>query len=197
MATGFVYLASASPRRSTLLRQIGVPFRVERAEISETRQASEPPEAFVERIAGSKADYVYETTQRSAPAPVLAADTAVVVDDQIFGKPRDETQALAMLERLSGRVHRVLTAIALRWSDGCEVELVSSEVRFRPTTPDERLAYCRTDEPYDKAGAYAIQGQGAVFVEHLNGSYSAVMGLPLAETERVLARFAFPPWLYR
>ena len=177
------------------MEQIGVPFRIEVSEISEARLEGEPPSAYVERLAVEKADCVFQRTVQRDPAAVLAADTAVVVDDELLGKPADQTEALSMLARLSGRSHRVLTAIALRWSGGLERELVTSEVRFRPTTAAERLAYCQSEEPYDKAGAYAIQGLGAVFIENLTGSYSAVMGLPLAETARVLARFGMPPWL--
>jgi len=195
MATGFVYLASASPRRRALLEQIGVPFRVLAAEVSEARHGGEAPAVYVGRIAADKADRVWERVAAGEPAPVLAADTAVVVDDEIYGKPGGEAEALAMLGRLSGRSHRVLTAVALRWRETREVFVSVSEVRFRPTTEAERIAYCRSGEPYDKAGAYAIQGQGAVFIEHLDGSYSSVMGLPLAETARLLAPFALPPWL--
>jgi septum formation protein len=126
---------------------------------------------------------------------VLAADTAVVVDDAVFGKPADPGQALEMLEALSGRSHLVLTAVAL-YVDGAAAELLSSsEVRFRATTHAERLAYCATGEPLDKAGAYAIQGRGALFVERLDGSYSGVVGLPLHETAMLLSRFGLPSWL--
>jgi nucleoside triphosphate pyrophosphatase len=126
---------------------------------------------------------------------VLGADTAVVVDDEIFGKPGDESEALLMLSRLSGRSHTVLTAVAL-CAENVRESLVSiSEVRFRATTEAERIAYCRSGEPYDKAGAYAVQGVGAVFVEHLKGSFSSVMGLPVCETAALLGRFGMPPWL--
>lgn len=195
MTTGFIYLASGSPRRRALLEQIGVPYRVAVPEVSETRLSGEAPEVYVERLARGKADHVYERVAAREPAPVLAADTVVLVDDELFGKPADEAAALAMLARLSGRSHCVLTAIAVRWDGGSSEDLVSSEVRFRATTAAERLAYCRTAEPYDKAGGYAIQGLGGVFVERLTGSYSAVMGLPLVETARALARFGLPPWL--
>jgi septum formation protein len=196
MTTGFIYLASASPRRSALLRQIGVPFRVQAAAVAEARRSGETATAYVERVARAKADAVWERVQSAEPAPVLAADTEVVIDGEVCGKPADEAEALGMLTRLSGRSHTVLTAVALRWQDLREAALAVSEVRFRATTPAERLAYCRSGEPYDKAGAYAIQGQGAVFVEHLRGSYSAVMGLPLAETAALLGRFGMPPWLH-
>jgi septum formation protein len=196
MTTGFIYLASASPRRSALLAQIGVPFRVLAAGIAETPLPGEAAAAYVERIALAKADAGWERVCDRSPAPVLAADTVVVVDGEVFGKPTGEAEALAMLARLSGRSHTVLCAVALRWQEVREARLTVNEVKFRATTPSERLAYCRSGEPYDKAGGYAIQGQAAVFVEHLNGSYSSVMGLPLCETAALLARFALPPWIH-
>lgn len=195
MKKNFIYLASASPRRRELLDQIGVPFRQIASTVDEVRLATEGPAAYVERIAADKAAQVWEQVAASEPAPVLAADTAVVIEDEVFGKPDDEAQALAMLEQLSGRSHTVLTAIALRWQSDLERRLSISEVRFRATTAAERRAYCRTEEPFDKAGAYAIQGLGGLFVEHLSGSYSAVMGLPLFETAQMLSRFDMPQWL--
>jgi septum formation protein len=197
MTTNFIYLASASPRRRELLDQIGVPFRVLPSGVIEARHDGEPPTDYVARIAADKADRVWERVAADEPAPVLAADTAVVVDDEVFGKPADEAEALAMLQRLSGRSHIVLTAIALRWQTDSETRVTSSEVRFRATTDAERRAYCRTTEFYDKAGAYAIQGKGGLFVENLAGSYSAVMGLPLSETASLLDRFELPAWLRR
>jgi len=195
MTTNFIYLASASPRRRELLEQIGVPFRVLASGVSEARRDGEGAEAYVVRMAADKANEVWQRVNASEPAPVLAADTAVVVDDQVFGKPADEAEALDMLTRLSGRSHTVLTAIALRWQSDRDGAVSKSEVRFRATTEFERKAYCRTEESYDKAGAYAIQGFGGVFVEYLAGSYSAVMGLPLWETASLLKRFELPRWL--
>ncbi len=185
MSDNFVYLASASPRRSALLEQIGVPHVVRVAEIDEKVCADEPPERYVERLARAKAEAVWGGV---APVPVVAADTAVVLDGRILGKPVSEADALAMLEALSGRVHRVFTSVAVRSPVGVEAALNVSEVRFRATTDAERRAYCATGEPFDKAGAYGIQGVGAVFVEHLSGSYSGVMGLPLCETAQLLER---------
>ena len=127
--------------------------------------------------------------------PVLAADTAVVLDGDLLGKPATEREAMAMLERLSGRSHRVLTAVALRYAAGLETRLSDSEVRFRTTTAEERLKYCRTGEPFDKAGGYGIQGHAAVFVEELKGSYTGVVGLPLFETATLLARCGVEFWL--
>jgi septum formation protein len=196
MTRDFIYLASASPRREELLRQLGVPFTAQRAATPEERLPHEPPADYVRRTARAKAAAVWASPAvQSAPRPVLAADTAVVIDDTVFGKPGDTAQALEMLEALSGRSHVVLTAVALN-VDGAAEELLSrSEVRFRATTHAERLAYCATGEPLDKAGAYAIQGRGAVFVERVDGSYSGVVGLPLFETATLLGRFGFPSWL--
>jgi len=194
MKKDFVYLASASPRRSELLRQIGVPFEVRPAEIVEAQAAGEAPDAFVLRLAAEKADVVWRRVSAEERRPVLAADTAVVLDDRVLGKPADEVEAEAMLAALSGRTHRVLTAVALRCGDATETSLSSSEVRFRATTADERAAYCRSGEPLDKAGGYGIQGRAAMFVEHLAGSYSGVVGLPLFETAALLARCGVALW---
>jgi septum formation protein len=196
MTRDFIYLASASPRREELLRQIGVPFAARPATISEERLPHEPPDAYVRRTAAAKAKAVWASPDVQAePRPVLAADTAVVVDDLVLGKPVDAAQALEMLEVLSGRSHVVLTAVAIRAQDASAELLSRSEVRFRATTHAERVAYCATGEPLDKAGAYAIQGRGALFVERLEGSYSGVVGLPLLETAMLLGRFGLPSWL--
>lgn len=194
MSRDFIYLASASPRRRELLDQIGVRYEVRPASIDERVRAGEAPAAYVERLAAAKAAAVRRAVADAARL-VLAADTAVVVDERVFGKPADERDALTMLETLSGRTHRVLSAVALEGADGVETALSVSEVRFRLMTAVERAAYCRTGEPYGKAGAYAIQGLGAAFVEHLSGSYSAVMGLPVFETAGLLARHGLPDWL--
>ena len=129
------------------------------------------------------------------PAPVLGADTVVVVDGDTLGKPADADEAAGMLARLSGRTHAVLTAVAVRHADEETVAVARSEVRFRATTVAERDAYCLSKEPFDKAGGYGIQGLGAVFIERLEGSYSGVMGLPLFETAALLRRFGLPAWL--
>lgn len=196
MAKNFIYLASASPRRSELLTQIGVAFQVMPAAVAETPLTDEDPAGYVERVATEKANAVWAKVADHAPAPVLAADTTVVAGGEILGKPQDERDALAMLERISGGSHTVFTAIALRSETEQEALLTRTEVRFRATTAAERIAYCRSGEPFDKAGAYAIQGLGAVFIEHIVGSYSAVMGLPLAETASILARFGLPAWVF-
>lgn len=187
MNQDFICLASASPRRAELLRQIGVQFTTVVADLDETPLDDEPPRDYVIRVASDKARYA---GQHLAPvgAIVLAADTAVVLEQELFGKPRDRQDALAMLGRLSGREHCVLTAVALNFRDHVRVALSESQVEFRNITTAEAEAYWDTGEPADKAGAYAIQGLGAIFVKHLRGSYSGVMGLPLFETAGLLAR---------
>jgi septum formation protein len=195
MRKDFVYLASASPRRSELLRQIGVPFEVRAAAIPEDQAPGERPEAYVLRLAAAKASAVAAALAPPEVRPVLAADTAVVLDHEVLGKPADVAEAAAMLERLSGRTHRVLTAVTLRCGAEVQPLLSESEVRFRVTTAAERLAYCATGEPFDKAGGYGIQGHAAVFVEDLQGSYSGVVGLPLFETAELLTRAGVHCWL--
>ncbi|HLF98796.1 MAG TPA: Maf family protein [Methylococcaceae bacterium] len=241
MTVPVLILASASPRRSQLLEQIGVAHRILPVDADETPHANETPEKYVVRVATEKARHGWERC--GGELPVLAADTAVVLAGAILGKPRDEADAVAMLRALSGREHRVLSAVALCFplpvltqepastrghepcfpplekggtgsgsrgpfgagnvpgslregegeQGGCgflgnreRTALSISRVRFRALGDDEIRAYCRTGEPRDKAGAYAIQGVGAVFVEQLEGSYSGVMGLPLFETARLL-----------
>jgi len=195
MRKDFVYLASASPRRSELLRQIGVRFEVRPAAITEEPLVGEAPDAYVLRLAAAKASAVAAALRADEQAPVLAADTAVVLDGQLLGKPADTAEAAGMLARLSGRTHGVLTAVALQSGAAVESRLSVSEVRFRATTAAERLAYCATGEPFDKAGGYGIQGHAAVFVEELRGSYSGVVGLPLFETAALLARGGIGFWL--
>ncbi len=195
MRKDFIYLASASPRRSALLTQIGVAHRVLPAGISEAREPDEPSERYVIRLAEQKASAVWEQTSNEQLRPVLAADTTVVLDERLLGKPRDTADALAMLADLSGRSHRVVTGVALRHTGGLDRALSISEVHFRSTSEAERRAYCATGEPLDKAGGYGIQGYGAVFVERIEGSFSAVAGLPLRETTDLLAQVGEPSWL--
>jgi septum formation protein len=194
MRKDFVYLASASPRRRELLRQIGVRFEVRPAEVAEVPAPAEAPDAYVLRVAAAKAEAVWERVERAEQRPVLAADTAVVLDDRVLGKPADVAEAAAMLAELSGRTHSVLTAVALRCGRATETLLSRTEVRFRATTAHERDEYCRSGEPLDKAGAYGIQGRAAVFVEHLSGSYTGVVGLPLFETAALLERCGIELW---
>ncbi|MGH8140506.1 MAG: Maf family protein [Steroidobacteraceae bacterium] len=184
-------LASVSPRRRELLSQIGVAYTVAAADIDETVLPGEAPRDYVARLAREKAQAVRRSGQR---LPVLAADTTVVLDGSIYGKPRDQADAVAMLGRLSGRTHEVLTAVALADSHGVRQRLSASAVRFRSLTAAQCAAYWETGEPRGKAGGYAIQGLGAVFIESLSGSYSAVMGLPLFETAGLLRAAGIAYW---
>jgi septum formation protein len=196
MLRDFVYLASASPRRRELLDQLGVPYEVRAAAADEQRLPGEEPAAYVLRVAVAKADALFRQREGAAARPILAADTAVVVDGDVLGKPDGPRHALEMLERLSGRTHAVFTGVALRCGPAVDHALARSEVRFRTTTDVERRAYCATGEPLDKAGAYAIQGRGAAFIAHVAGSYSCVMGLPLFEISELLRRVGLPAWLH-
>ena len=186
-----VCLASVSPRRRELLAQIGVPHTVVGADIDESVRSGEAPRDYVLRMARQKALTVRE---RGEALPVLAADTTVVLDNIIYGKPRDRDDGLAMLGRLSGRTHEVLTAVALAHSSAVTLRLSVSTVRFRELSLEERATYWDTGEPRDKAGGYAIQGAAAVFIESLSGSYSGVMGLPLFETGELLRAVGVPYW---
>ncbi|MBK1721576.1 Maf family protein [Thiocystis violacea] len=183
-----LYLASRSPRRGELLAQIGVRFSVRAADTDETPRAGESPEAYVRRVALDKARVVSDQLGAAGQAPVLAADTAVVLGERILGKPRDEADAREMMRALSGCTHRVLTAVAVLSEGRAWTDLSDSRVTFRCIDEDEMRRYWQTGEPRDKAGGYAIQGLGALFVADLRGSYSGVMGLPLFETGRLLAR---------
>ncbi len=189
-----LFLASGSPRRRELLTQIGVAFSVIGADIDETPLPDESPAAYVERLARGKAEAGRARLSADAPACVLGADTAVVLDGKILGKPVDEADAQVMLLSLAGQEHEVLTAIALLDGERCESRVVRSLVRFRPISVAEANAYWASGEPRDKAGGYGIQGLGAVFVSGLNGSYSAVVGLPLCETAELLGHFGIPCW---
>jgi nucleoside triphosphate pyrophosphatase len=191
---GFIYLASGSPRRRELLQQIGVPFRVIGADLDETALRGESPLAYVSRLAQAKAGLGWERSRASGHAPVLAADTAVVLEGGILGKPSGMKDAIAMLLKLSGRAHEVLTAVALRTVTGSEVKVSRSVVTFRSIDSSEARAYWETGEPSDKAGAYAIQGCAAIFISDLKGSYSGVMGLPLFETAELLTAAGVPSW---
>ena len=189
-----LYLASGSPRRRELLTQIGVPFTAISAQIDETPLNQESPSAYVERLARGKAEAGRGSVVSEDPFCVLGADTAVVLDGKILGKPVDEADACAMLKMLSGHEHQVLTAIAVIDGERCESRVVTSRVRFRDIGREEAVAYWASGEPRDKAGGYGIQGLGAVFVAGLTGSYSAVVGLPLCETAELLGHFGIPCW---
>lgn len=189
-----VLLASQSPRRQELLAQIGVRFAVVQVAVPEQHQPGESPEAYVLRLALAKA----AAGGRLHPeVPVLGADTVVVWRSQILEKPRDRAHGLTMLQQLSGTEHQVLTGIALCLGERQARRAVTTQVRFRALEAAEAERYWDTGEPRDKAGGYGIQGCGAVFVEHLAGSYSNVVGLPLAETAQLFSEFGIPVWRER
>lgn len=196
MSERFVYLASRSPRRRELLRQIGVAFEVfqlreaapRRADVDETPLAGEAADAYVLRVSREKAAAAAAMigARRIAPRPVLAADTTVVCDGAILAKPADAADAARMLGLLSGREHRVLTAVAVARGETIDTRLSESRVWFRALAADEIRRYVATGEPNDKAGGYAVQGRAAAFIPRIEGSYSGIMGLPLAETAELL-----------
>ena len=196
-----LYLASTSPRRAELLRQIGVPFSVLRFPgIDETPMAVEAAPDYVQRMAREKALAGAAVTPGTSAVAVLGADTSVVLGGDILGKPADAGEAASMLRRLSGQTHEVLSAVALvcrdeqgRWNDPCTV-LSTTRVTFVALSQQDIDAYLATGEPFDKAGSYGIQGYGAVLVASLAGSYSGVVGLPLTETRALLATAGVPIW---
>ena len=183
-------LASASPRRRELLDQLGVRYEMMPADLHEHPEPGEMPEDYVRRVAAEKSEAVRDRAGNRLP--VLAADTEVVLDGAILGKPRDFDHALEMLGRLSGREHRVLTAVSLRTGPRHLQALSTNIVAFREISREETAAYWATGEPRGKAGAYGIQGKGAIFIRHLSGSYSGVMGLPLFETAELLRNIGLP-----
>jgi septum formation protein len=191
-----IYLASKSPRRRELLRQVGVEFELlmlrdstpRGPDVTEEVLPGEMPEAYVSRVTQEKAQTAWNIMlMRKLPVrPVLAADTTVVIDDEILGKPGDQQEALAMLRRLSGNTHQVLTSIAVQHHHEHWHITQRSEVAFSKLSEEQMLAYCMSPEPYDKAGGYGIQGGAARFISHISGSYSGIMGLPLFETCQLL-----------
>ena len=194
-----IYLASRSPRRRELLKQVGVPFEVlllrdhpgRNVDVDETPQPGEVPGDYVRRVCRLKAAAAWERVlqRKLRKFPVLAADTVVAVDDTILGKPGDAARAAEMLKLLSGREHRVLTAVALKLDDRIEMLVSESHVRFAELSQSDIEAYVASGESTDKAGAYAIQGRAQAFVTELRGSHSGVMGLPLHETTQLLKTF--------
>ena len=186
-------LASASPRRADLLRQIGCRFLVAPVGVDESVLPGEPAVDYVQRVALQKARAGWLASPLSG-LPVLGADTAVVAGSDIYGKPADRQQALSMLRRLSGSTHRVLSAVAMVAEERQLLRCTETEVTFRALSPEECERYWQTGEPADKAGAYAIQGLGGVFVTAIKGSYSSVVGLPLAETCQLLQAFDIAWW---
>jgi septum formation protein len=197
-----IYLASKSPRRRELLRQIGVEFEllmlrndtVRGPDVTELVLPGEDPMAYVARVSREKAAFAWSIVQnRRLPLrPILSADTTVTLDGEILGKPATKDEAIAMLERLSGRTHQVLTSIAVHHQNNVEQLTQVSQVRFATLSLASIKAYCATQEPYDKAGGYGIQGLAALFVEHIDGSHSGIMGLPLYETAKLLRNAGIP-----
>ena len=196
-----IYLASRSPRRRELLKQIGVNFDVlllredptRGEDVDERPLTDEPPQDHVTRIAKAKAElgWVRVLQRRLRPSLVLGADTSVVLQGEVIGKPENRHDAERILAKLSGHTHQVLSAVALCYREQVQWRLSSSTVEFRPMTEQEIRRYVATGEPLDKAGAYAIQGRGAAFIRNITGSYSGVMGLPLFETVELLQHFGF------
>lgn len=190
-----ILLSSTSPRRVELLQQIGVRFDVIRCPIVEAREDLETAEAYVQRLALEKAAAGFERQGASQrPLPVLGADTLGLLDDKVLEKPESREAAADMLRAMSGRTHRVLSAVALHCENWQRVRLSVTEVTFRPVRSQEIERYWATGEPCDKAGGYAIQGLASVFVERINGSYSGVVGLPLKETCDLLGEAGVPYW---
>jgi len=188
-----LHLSSRSPRRSELLARLGYAFGVLELDLPEHRQPGEPAEEYVRRVAREKAGAGLMQVVATPGAVVLGADTEVILDDDVFGKPRDAADAAAMLQRLSGRTHLVVSAVSVV-SPAREAQAVSrSEVTFATLDRADIDAYLSTGEWDGKAGAYGIQGRAQVFIEHLSGSYSGVMGLPLFETARLLQAFDIRP----
>jgi len=181
-----IYLASQSPRRRELLEQIGIYPKVITADVDECPYPNEAPAEYVIRLALEKAKAVHAVLDEDEMLPVLAADTSVVIDNEILGKPINRDDALSMMQRLSGRTHKVLTGVALVDNKKIKSRLSVSRVTFRQVHEKEAQAYWDSGEPHDKAGGYAIQGLGAMFISRLEGSYSGVMGLPLFETADLL-----------
>ena len=202
MSAPLLYLASKSPRRQALLRQLELAFEtlllreaVGRArDVVEEAADAEPPAHYVERIARTKAQVGWQRMQerKLAERPVLGADTEVVLDGDVFGKPRDADDAIRMIKRLAGRTHQVMTAVAIRFRDVTEVDVAVSKVTLRRLGAAEIERYVASGEPLDKAGAYAVQGRAAAFIARIEGSYSGIVGLPLCETATLLARIGVP-----
>ncbi len=186
-----VVLASQSPRRLELLKQIGISPEVHPAHIDETPLSEETPEDYVNRLARNKAEAV---AQHYPGALVIGSDTSVVIDNQILGKPESPDHFFTMFKRLSGNQHQVMTAVAITDGQQTRSEVVITQVSFYPVNERDMERYWFSGEPQDKAGGYGIQGMGALFVKEIKGSYSAVVGLPIAETGKILEKFGFSAW---
>lgn len=181
-----IILASKSPRRQELFRLLGLDFTVQTADIDERMDLTLPPEREVARVGAEKASAISRNNQ---DAVIVSADTIVVIDGQILGKPKDEADAARMLRLLSGRTHEVLTGLCVRQGSRTEQVVSRTLVTFRPLTDAEIAAYIRTGEPMDKAGSYGVQGFGSLFVSHIDGDFFTVMGLPVCELCRLLRMF--------
>lgn len=189
-------LASKSPRRAELLRQVGVEFQVLAAEIDETQEPGESPDIYVQRMARTKALTGLERARKhSMTLPVLAADTVVVFEQRVFGKPLNRNHGIEMLRQLSGHPHQVMSAVFLATEQKQQAAMAVTDVFFRELSDDLLQRYWQFDEPGDKAGGYAIQGLGAIFVEKIVGSYSNVVGLPIETLVPLLENFDIPYWL--
>ncbi|MGL4834169.1 MAG: Maf family protein [Shewanella sp.] len=189
-----IYLASQSPRRQELLTQLGVEFDIVDVCVHEQRQKDESPLDYVSRVAREKAGLGLLQLQGNSQAIVLGADTDVILHDLVFGKPENDEQAIQMLKQLSGTTHEVITAVWLVSAEREVHHVVSSKVRFATLRNQDILNYIATGESFGKAGAYAIQGKAAAFIETIEGSYSGIMGLPLHETFQLLQEFNVPVW---
>lgn len=195
-----LYLASQSPRRRELLQQIGVPHQVVSADVTEVPRTQESPSDYVQRLAREKAEAGLASVKRLMlpPKPVLGADTIVVINNEILEKPQSPEHAAEMLRKLAGATHQVMTAVAMTAGtlveERCEIKLSVTDVVFRPLSEQEIATYWRSGEPRDKAGGYAIQGLGAVFVQQIRGSYTGVVGLPIEQTVLLLDEFSVPYW---
>ena len=187
MTPPIILLASASPRRSELLRQVGIAHEIRPVEVDESSRPGEAPAEYVLRLAEEKARALWDSLPASGRLPVLAADTTVALEGEIFGKPGNRAESVAMLARLSGRTHQVHTAVAVLHAEGSAAVVSSSSVTMREITQAEMDWYSGTGEPADKAGGYAVQGRAAIFIRHIAGSYSGVVGLPLCETWELLS----------
>lgn len=191
-----IYLASKSPRRRELLRQIGTDFELllSPEEVNEQVHPGERPDAYVARVTYDKLVNAQKIMHaRQLPQrPILSADTTVVIDDLILGKPVSKAQAIAMMERLSGRTHQVLTSVAVALHEQVWQITQRSDVTFDTLSPDTIAGYCNTKEPYDKAGGYGVQGLASIFIKDIQGSHSGIMGLPLFETAQLLQKAGVP-----
>jgi septum formation protein len=193
MPNPLIYLASASPRRSALLTQIGVTHEVRPVDIDESPRPGEAPANYVTRLASAKAHTLWSKLDESTACVVIGSDTSVVIDNEILGKPTDRDEGIGMLNRLSGRRHEVFTAVAVQSAAGLAQRLSVSQVTFRSLDRHECESYWNSGEPHDKAGGYAVQGLAAAFIERIEGSYSGIMGLPLFETAQLLSVVGVAP----